>query len=567
MCDLADAVVSIWEKAGTGESSTLVAALVTNTVLANVEDIESRLKVSTLASDPTTLLAIFGKLAAIIGCPIGEDSSPGSFAQELLESLQLRWQQLLDVRDRGPSFLLPPSLGESTNRQTTDLILRRGMDTSEADDICFMTLLLNLVDHSNASYLSNSVLRFGTPLYAEVAYYVFNKKPDHNDCGLYTSYAIRVFLQSYKSYCFTMGPARAVDNRVQALQFAQEGLKSIEAVLNHATMPCRCEGTLAYHLEKTRHEFGEYITVNKFDFLFQSPWVCGSHMLEMANALFCHGLRLLTYRNYVGSIVHAYNMLRKVNKFDSIPLLESLCDAFGDSLFPGGRPDRNFVICYHMFMGGRIRFDVHAPGRKSHKSGCHFITIPTQTARATAGFGDCEKASELRLSCRKLSSFYHIREKKFHLDAATWDQVHKKCDNRKEDTPKGKKSRPCSHHGHPKENPFSSCRPQERFESLHQAMLTEFTGSFPIAKINLMKVYLACLQVVSKITDGHHGEKESGKHCTCFIDQLLADGDRCRGYGNKCQPSGSKHLIRTCQRAMVEILGGEKVEEFVWEGI
>ena len=560
MNDLLDAAISAWEQAADNTSSILVTALITNTILAAFEGVENRLNLSSNASDPTALLNKFNKLAASVGFATQEDGSPKPVVQQLLELLQSPWQHLLKIKDEGPA----KQRQKSTLRihLPSELVLRRGTDSEAADDECLRVMLQNIIQHIGSGYLGNNILRVGTPVYSEVGYFLTHDGPDHN--GLRCSFGLQLLLASYKSYWFALSPDRATNCRLQALQLAQEALKSIDAVLKDSTMPCRCQGTLAYHLQNLREDFKGFLGVNRFDFFFQSPWVCGSHMLEMSDALFYYGLRLFSYRNYVGSVVHVYNVLRRFTDLESIPLLENLCTAFCDPLFPGGRPDRNYKACYIRFMGGRLRFNTHTSG---HKSGCHSMAIPAHTAKATAGFGSRRQVSDPRFAYRKISCFYHIKEKGYHLDDAMWNQIYTLGHHATEETHKSMKTRSCSHHGHPADTP-PSCSPHHRFECLHKAVLAEFTAPFPIARVNLLQAYLACVQILSRISDRYHGEDEKpGQNCLCFVDPLLSAGDRCQGYGNEFRPFGCQNLVRIVRDAMVETLGGREAEDFTWKGI
>ena len=174
----------------------------------------------------------------------------------------------------------------------------------------FSVMLYNIGTLLQAHHQQNTIIRIGTPVYPEVGYFLAHGEKDSDNNGLRSSCGLQLLLESYKSYIFTAGPTYAASScRLQALKFAQEARISIRAVLDDSTMPCRCPGTLAYHLENLDQDFKGFLETRVFDFYFQSPWVSGSHVLEMLEALFYHGLRLFSYRNYVGALLHAYNVL------------------------------------------------------------------------------------------------------------------------------------------------------------------------------------------------------------------------------------------------------------------
>ncbi len=158
-----------------------------------------------------------------------------------------------------------------------------------------------------------------------------------------------------------------------------------------------------------------YLHTRGFDLYFQSPWVSGSHVHEILHAFFYYGLRLMSYRKNVGAVVHVYNVLRQHTQFEPIPILENICNTFGDLTFPGGRPNRNFRNTCIRYMVGRLRFS-----QDRHRSGCHSLAIPSHRAKATAGFGAGEDS---RSACQSISFSYRIRSNGYHLNHAEWDGV------------------------------------------------------------------------------------------------------------------------------------------------
>ena len=281
----------------------------------------------------------------------------------------------------------------------------------------------------------------------------------------------------------------------------------------------------------------------------------------MLDALFYYGLRLFHYRNYVGSILHMYNVLRQFTGIVAIPLLDQLCVTFDHVLFPGGRPNRNFKACYMRYLGGRLRF--HS-STSAHKSGCHSFIIPPHAARAAAGFGTHKEANkDPKFDYRRLSLLVHMKEKGYHLDLNTWNRVHEtNLDGADQDT------RSHCHHHHIKHD-SSSCSTYYRLQSLRKAIIkADSSGPFPVAKIKLFDVYRCCARIVSVISDKFHGkDSRPGQYCLCSVDALLTAADRCQQNEHKLQPLGCKQLVEVCQDALVEILGGKVLGQYLWEHV
>ena len=278
---------------------------------------------------------------------------------------------------------------------------------------------------------------------------------------------------------------------------------------------------------------------------------------------FYYGLRLFSYRHTVGSVLHVYNILRQMLNFPKIPLFESLCEIFNDVLFPGGRPARNFRACCVRYMGGRLRFNNQT---SDHKSGCHKFEIPIHSAKATAGFGLRKEANDSRFQYRKISMLHHVKERGYHLDEGLWDQVYYRNKNTEEGSVRPKTHHFCHHQRRSCDEPFSSSS-QHRFCQLQTAILTEFTGPFPVAKINFFKVYMACVQIVSHISDRTHGEKDKGARCLSFLEAMVTAADRFKDNEHKLQPFGYKDLVDSCKEAITIVAGNSSLDEFLWKDI
>lgn len=562
MDDLLTATQRAWEQAARGEISLVVATFVSHSAFAAFEEIEIRLKTLCDISDPEVLRSKFMQMDQDLGVPINDEDGSRSPAKRLVEALQKPWYLLLRMKGKGPERRGGEAL--STFERSSHLVLRKSTDPGSTDDECLKVMLQNIGLHLQATYLNIGIIRVGTPVYSEVGYFLTHRENDSN-C-LQCSYGLRLLLESCKSYWFALQPTAAPSCcRLQALQFAQEAISSVCAVLNDSTMPCRCRGTLAYHLENLHLDFKGFLKIKAFDLYFQSPWVSGSHILEMLEALFGYGLRLFSYRTYVGSVLHVYNVLQQFTDLQSIPLLENLCNTFSDIIFPGGRSCRNFKACYIRSMGGRLRFNSYT---SDHKSGCHSMTIPAHTAKATAGFRLRHEPNDPRFDSQKISLLHHIKRRGYHPNDATWDRVYKlSSTDEGRLSQKTMRKHSCFHHG-PLEHELFSRTAQHRLQRLQTAIHTECSGAFPTAKINFFEVYLACVRIISLVSDRYHGDRaRRGQNCLCFADTILSAADRCRNNEHRLQPFGCEDLVGTCQEALTEVLGERVLGTFLWKGL
>ncbi|KAL8933478.1 MAG: hypothetical protein Q9211_005759 [Gyalolechia sp. 1 TL-2023] len=382
-------VECVWQKLAHGSSSLITATAVTNTAYALLENIEHRLATSHNISDPSDLLETCLKLPDNVNSAINI-ANTGKPAIQTIRDLDGSGQAMMNLRrvaankDNFIDKILNP-------HAPPQISLRKGPDVSASDSHCRSVLLSNVAQCLSSSRLQNTFIRSGSPIVPELSFFMSREKTATN-C-LHCASGLSLLMSSYKAYSFALPTGQSPSHcRVQALRFAQDATTHISAVLHHPSMPCRCHGTLAFHLESLKQDIEEYLHTKMFDFYFQSPWVCGAHILEMLHALHYYGLRLCAYRSYVGSVVHMYNVLRQLHDLAPIPVLEALCEQLAELFFPGGRPRKSFKNCYVRYMGGRLRF--HAKAR--HQNGCHGLVIPAHAARANAGFRSVEEEKDGR---------------------------------------------------------------------------------------------------------------------------------------------------------------------------
>jgi hypothetical protein len=518
--DLRRATIKIWEQAGEGETTVVAAAFITNAACTALEEIEQRLNVFCGGSDPDILQRKLIQMQDYMQDDLDTSAhvKPGgkSNNSQQVEDLNQAWNVLMSFkrqfkegRDEKRGCIIP---------KPSQVVLRIGPDSAAMDQDCLAVILQNIGHHVQSPRRPTCIVRQGSPVYAELGYLLTHDESDSN--GLRCCFGLELLLESYKAYLSAAkNPSAPSSCRLQALRFAQEAIPYLGAVLDDASMPCRCCHTLAFHMEKLLADFKTFLQQNVFDLYFQSPWVSGSHMLEMLELLFYHGLRLFSYRHYVGSVLHIYNALRECTGFETIPLLEQLCTSLGEILFPGGRPKRNFKACCFRYMGGRLRFNQHA---SDHKSGSHKMCIPARTAEATAGFNLHREANDSRFDYRKVSLLHHIKERGYHLDPTLWAQVHQAASHpaeKQQHRPSCKKGRsrrrPCCSPQQSTSQP-SSCAPLHQepppppppaspphpLHILHKALQLSLTGPFPPTRINFFAIYLACIRIVRIIS--HH---------------------------------------------------------------
>lgn len=167
------------------------------------------------------------------------DDVSDSPATQAIESLQQSWDLLLHLKNSVRPTKLPC---ETCKQKPSNITLRIGPDSVEADGKCLNMLLLNITQHVQARAIPTDIVRAGSPMYADIGYFLTHTENDVN--GLRCTFGLRMLLDAYKSFMLACQETRIPRScRLHALKLAQEALPSIGAVLGDSSMPCRCYQT------------------------------------------------------------------------------------------------------------------------------------------------------------------------------------------------------------------------------------------------------------------------------------------------------------------------------------
>jgi hypothetical protein len=175
-------------------------------------------------------------------------------------------------------------------------------------------------------------------------------------------FGLQLLADTFKSHLWATHTSSKMNCRAKALQFANRVKRSIESVSRDPTLRCfrsDCgEKKIPERLLVLEHDLSAYTSETRFDLYYQTPWVAGSHMLEILSWATDVGLSLCNRHTYVGAVFHVYNVLRELSTLhEEVALLERLCNTMEQPIFLGQRPHRNFHGCFCRFLGGRLEFD------------------------------------------------------------------------------------------------------------------------------------------------------------------------------------------------------------------
>jgi hypothetical protein len=343
--------------------------------------------------------------------------------------------------------------------------------------------------------------------------------------------------------------------RLHALKLSFGFITSLKTTLDGPNMPCICfkaNGTSVISTVCEWHNaLNRFTRTKRFDLLYHSPWISGWHaMTNLARTSMC-GSKLWHYGYFVGTVMHIYNALALSGLLrpTQLPLLESICETYTEALFMGSRSTHNVLSCWRRWGGARVsqtsyhkranvsnghrRWDLCSVPDSSHgsanpKRSYHPSRVSLFSALVDI---DCRIDSDLVVVARH------------HTTGKTSTQSLDKKDQ---------------------DMSFA-----EKLELVQAAVLREFDNSvLPLARINHVAVYHACMRFMRALSDAHHDERID-YICKCPAEACL---QACDTYLKRCMlASGPKPKLLGCRicDSCVDLLlaefEGKKVDEFLWD--
>ena len=503
------------------------------------------------------------------------NNSLGPSRSSLSDMLQLSWTVLKACRSEYTN------LGETNATQSgekpTDYFTQKDQSANDKVQDAMTRIVQNIVclalDNRTALFLHE----LASPLTTNIRKFCLEENRSAD--ALELSFGLLLLYDSYRSFIHTFPITVNPPNcRLNALQFAQEVVPCITEILKDPNMLCRCQDCLGRHFQAWKDELNKFTSEKSFTLNSQSPWICGSQTLSMLFVVSSFGSKLLTHGQYVGTIIHCYSILSQFNRFQSIPILETLIDAFEKKMIPGGLPRSNFHACALRYCGARP----HVNRAANHKNGSHNMIIP-ERQRATDGSGVLVEANASRFEFYKSTLFLGTIARNYSFSEGRWannDELAKEALSplRKENFPPDT----------PTDNPIYKLAtryqdyisaPSHRIQRLLQLILIgEFgQGSVmlgigmapPEAKLNFLKIYMACVKVVDIMSDFQH-PYDKGLRCPCFLKVLAEAADRydtCAMTKKTKKAFEENELMNELGWAMEEVFKGTTVEDFLWQNL
>ena len=153
---------------------------------------------------------------------------------------------------------------------------------------------------------------------------------------------------------------------------------------------------------------------------------------------------------------------------------------------------------------------------------------------------------------------------RYRVSNAMWDNIYERHLERK-DSGVGQSSQYSKQTPKPK-RASTTLSYAMKMQYLHDALTAEMEeGAPPFFKLNSYKLYLACVEVVEKVSYGMHQDET---RCLCFVEDILSGVDRKKQATKLEEAAWTKEESDTVQRvkaAMKEVFGDGMVGDWMWD--
>ncbi|KAK5047966.1 hypothetical protein LTR84_006156 [Exophiala bonariae] len=519
--EISNSAEECWKLAGEGQISPVTAAFINNVAFAQVR----RVGVELLEYDEKLTVKGLHRICCSFDRQNGQTPK-----HSLLNQLQ-ETERVLDHYKDGHQISRVRSC-PSCVQKPTDYLQAPEVEEGKSPSHFVTAIVDNIIHLVTERVAPTSIVRNGTPVYADVGYLITHSNDNNQTWS--PVLGLHLLSQGYKTYMHAIPQPNLVSScRINALRLAQQAHSQVLTILDDKDcFPCRCTQTLAYHLQNLCDDVQNFAKHKRWDLYFQSPWVAGNHILEILDLCHYYGMRLFSYRHYVGAVLHSYNVLKTLAGLEPIPILESISDQFRDVFFPGGNcPKSSFRACWGRYVGARVKFKKGHRSRNSRDSWC--MAVPAHAARRAAGLGPKDDIHQLKAA----GLVFKIKQQDYHVDDDDWQLVAKLLNPRQIQDTKSQTRRSSSvvelstrqgqllDLAQAIERSFTQTETEPEFESTSEP--EGQSTLLPLARLNLLAIFQSCVRVVSTLSEETHtGVDEKGINCICFASAILTGADR-----------------------------------------
>lgn len=456
--------------------------------------------------------ALARKFVSLLDVAVDEDDPTRSLTILLffLHGLKTPWIAILQSQGR---TYTEKELIESVLQKPADHVkVEEKIDERQKAERSLMDLLLRSLRrllYQNGDQPSDLVLYMNPLLRPLQIFYETEGSSIQTDLA----FGLHLLVESYKSFTLQKKLSSMPNARVQMLRFAQDVKSSLHRarVLRPITISidCDCSDCLENELSvatiKLETELAGLAKERRFDLYYQAPWVAGHQMNEILSRATGLGLRLCNRFQFLGTVLHLYNMLRQYDAIDEETIiLEKLCAVVAHGVFSDSRPECNFFAKYAVFMGGRLSFD-RSKRHKSNPNGARCaccgdkidpsngadrnwrITLPKQYEYTK------------QLNSHDISTFDGLYSCQFRHACHCWPHVWHGLDKGKNVADK---------HISQVRDELSAHPCASILDHLEGVVGAEFESDFPVAKVNWLEIYITSTEILANLSRAVRSDSE-----------------------------------------------------------
>ena len=277
--------------------------------------------------------------------------------------------------------------------------------------------------------------------------------------------------------------------RIQALLYAREVSAAIDLVVAYTrnsktanlSVASEEQGRVLPTFVELSRMLQEYAASKHFDLYSQSPWVASSMILDTNYWAFYMGVNILNENGVVGMVLHAYNLLRKLELVDAFDLFDRIANLLEDAVFMGQRPSQNFRSIYFRYLGGELiptQSNRQQRRKQKHDQEKKRVWTGPEGSSARRFMIDAPPnlptmySEDRRIKPENLSYLYKLRDKNYCPELEML--------GRYEDDIK----RVGSVHG---------------LQLIQSRLAPEALGKFPVTRVNWFSIYMLSINILTRI--------------------------------------------------------------------
>ncbi|KAJ5000700.1 hypothetical protein K4K48_002332 [Colletotrichum sp. SAR 10_66] len=191
-----------------------------------------------------------------------------------------------------------------------------------------------------------------TPLHLAVEEFLLGMRAQDAPLQSGVIFGVDILLSTHEGFLWADDKLNVQSCHHMATQLSKEMQTSIVPVIGAVKLVCEkdCTGGFDLILQTLQHlhqDLGSYQCQTHSDMYHEAPWTAGHHMAEMLARAHLAGNMVTCGWSIVPSVLHMYNALRRSEfSLPEIPLMGQICEVFRESMFLGTIPGRNFHSHY-----------------------------------------------------------------------------------------------------------------------------------------------------------------------------------------------------------------------------